>query len=152
MKKIILILMILMTVCSVAFANNVLDLNRWKLCSQGSISLSYFDTQSIRVRNSSVFSVWVCVLTSSPGEGCGFAVCKRNGIDKKEHYHFSFEDYDLDSYTATLRSIVIRDINGKTIFSTVFSTPTPSPVMPETVGETTMLTIKQYIDEHKINR
>jgi len=153
MRKTLLLLMVIMSICTSVFAEYKLDTNRWELYNVFNDEFfEFFDTQSIRIKSPSEFSAWTCKQFFDNGIECGFTVCKRKGIDKKRHFHFEYSDYNFDTYTSTTRSLVIRNSEGKTIDSTVFPNPTPSPVMPESVGETTMLQIKKYIDEHSNNQ
>ena len=149
MKHLLLLLMLVITVSSSAFAECNLDTDRWKYLGSTSNCAFYFDTVSLTDNKvSSSFEVWECHYYPGKYSDCELSLCKEKGKNTSEHYHYQLMEYDYNRRTYTLKSILMRDSHG-TAFS---SLEIPSylqqthKIPPDSDGEFVMQRIKDYID------
>ena len=152
MKRFLLLLLLLLTVCSSAFAECNLNQARWKYLYSTNEYGFYFDTLTLNVNSSgSTFEVWECNYFPGKVSACNWPNCKEKGLESSEHYHYVLTEYDYRKRTLTYKSFVGRDNNGKVIVS--YDEPSylqkTITIVPDTIGEVNFLAIKKYIDSQK---
>ena len=149
MKKVFVLLMFILSICSSAFAECNLDMNRWKpLVTNNNYSL-FFDTASIDVNDADTsFNVWECEYFSGNNTKCNFALCKERGLQSSEHYHYMLIEYNYKHRTIKSKSATLRDSNGKILLTHDYPLHLQKThsIVPDTAVETIMLKIKDYID------
>ena len=149
MKKVFVLLMFILSICSSAFAECNLDMNRWKpLVTNNNYSL-FFDTASIDVNDADTsFNVWECEYFSGNNTKCNFALCKERGLQSSEHYHYILTEYNYKHRTIKSKSATLRDSNGKILLTHDYPLHLQKThsIVPDTAVETIMLKIKDYID------
>lgn len=149
MKKVVILLMLLLAVCSSAFAKCNLDMNRWRYLASTSNYGVYFDTVSLDVnKGNSSFEVWTCTYYPGSYSNCAYSLCEEKGVHTSEHYHYTLSEYNYKQRTYNLKSILTRDNLGKVIFSADMPSflQKAEKLPPESDGEFIMERIKSYID------
>ena len=152
MKKFFILLMLLLTVCSSAFAECNLDQNRWKYLYSTDSYGFYFDTLTINEdKVKSLFEVWECNYFPGKVSACTWPQCKEKGLESAEHYHYVLSEYDYKQRTVNFKSFIGRDNKGNVIVS--YDKPSylqeATRIVPDTLGEMNLLLIKKYMDDNK---
>ncbi len=147
MKKIIVLLMVLLTMCSsvlakdkttkdekpkltkeeqrvlaeafAAMADSKLDLKRWTIIDGGDNGSFYvfIDEETVTAPYSDVLEVWVCYFFPAGKGGCGAKLCKEKKINTAKHYHYFRDSFDLLHLKSKCKSWVIRDESMKVVDS-----------------------------------
>ena len=87
--------MLILTICSSAFAECKLDMNRWKHMVTNDNCACYFDTVSLDVNNdNSSFDVWECMYFPGNYSKCTHPICIEKGWQSIEHYHYLLSEYN----------------------------------------------------------
>ena len=149
MKKLLVLLMLTMAICSSAFAECKLDMTRWKYIGSNNNCGFYCDTVSIDVNDDkSAFEVWECEYYPGNHSKCTLRTCEEKGIQSSEHYHYFLLRYNLKNRTFTTKSFSLRDSNGNILLTYDYPLHLQKTqnVVPDTSLETIMLRIKEHID------
>ncbi len=139
MKKIIVLLMVLLTMCSSVFAkdkttedeksklttrekllyadtllmmiDSKLDLKRWELID-ASVSEGYcilLDKETIAAPYSDTLEYWTCTFWQAGKGSCSDPVCKEKKINRAKHYHYARLRCGLRHLTIKPLALVRRD-------------------------------------------
>lgn len=149
MNKVLILLLVLLTACSSAFAKCNLDMNRWKYLGSSSNYSVYFDTVSLLVNEyKSSFEVWSCWYYPGGYSNCADSQCEEKGIHTSEHYHYYLEEFNYRERTSTFKSAITRDNLGKAISSVDMPSilQQAHKLSPDSSGEFIMQNVKEYID------
>lgn len=154
MKKLLLLIMVLITISSSVFAGEMhkilkgckLDTNRWLYLGHTPLLASFFDSQAVISKGPNKFEAVLCNYYYA-GNGCNFSICQAKKINKTKHYHFSTEDFDMNAKIILLKSLQIRDMNGKDIVSVALPPEKyiKGDILPKSDEEYMMLRIKSYV-------
>lgn len=149
MKRILVLLMLTMMICSSAFAECKLDMNRWKHLATTDNCACYFDTVSLDVNNdNSSFEVWECMYYPGNYSKCTHPLCLEKGLQSIEHYHYLLSEYNYKHRTCTSKRLMVRDGSGNGLYS--YDWPShlqkAEKLVPDSYVEYFMVKIKEYID------
>jgi hypothetical protein len=156
MKKLLVLLMVLLSVCSAAFAESLedvlkdckLDRNRWKVVEwfKAEKFVRLYDSQTVTVTGPGQFDA---VIMDYYYDGdCGKDSCN---LRKNRHYHSEKWGFDTTKATGTLRSFDTRDIDGNVVDSYDYSAKMQisSPVKRKSIEDRTMQKIKEPLKSNK---
>lgn len=149
LKKILLFALLFVSFTTSVFAEFNLDESRWKWLFSTDQYGCYYDRKTAKIKSASTFEVWTCEYY--PGHSsCGDSDCVNARINNAEHYHYWLTEFNSNRYTYTAKYLLIRDTNGNVIDSIDGSSyAKPSSIMPDSVGEDTMLKIKQDLYKNR---
>ena len=141
--------MLILTICSSAFAECKLDMNRWKHMVTNNNCACYFDTVSLDVNNdNSSFEVWECMYFPGNYSKCTNRTCIEKGWTSIEHYHYVLSEYNYKHRTNTTKRLIVRDSNENDLLS--YEWPLhlqkAEKLVPNSYVEFFMVKIKEYID------
>lgn len=156
MKKLMLLVMLLLTICSSAFAESIddvlkdckLDRNRWKVVewSKADNYVRFYDSESVSVTGPGQFEAIIYDYFYSGI--CKSDSCKQRG---NKHYHSEKVGFNATKSTSILRSISTKDVNENTIDS--FEYPAKMQIAAEfnkkSIEAKTMLKIKDSLKNDK---
>lgn len=176
MKKFFIMLTVVMTICSTAFAKTnpeanddalkeyiktyldcysgcKLAVDRWEDSGIGNNYkyLRFFDTETITFRTPDVFDVWICDYMTGK-QSCDTDECKEAKIDTAKHYHYARLRFDSSAYTCSLLTIMVKDTqNEKIIKSLTFPSyvDTTATIIPESMAEATYRSVQKYLQKKK---
>ena len=156
MKKLMLLVMLLLTICSSAFAESIddvlkdckLDRNRWKVVewSKADNYVRFYDSESVSVTGPGQFETIIYDYFYS-------AICKSDSCKQRgnKHYHSEKVGFNATKSTSILRSISTKDANENTIDS--FEYPAKMQIAAEfnkkSIEAKTMLKIKDSLKNDK---
>ena len=156
MKKVLVLFMVLLSVCSAAFAESLedvlkdckLDRNRWKVVEwfKAEKFVRFYDSQAVAVTGSGQFDA---VLMDYYYDGdCGKSSCKQSG---NKHYHSEKWGFNTSASTGTLRSFDTRDLDGNVVDSYNYPAKMQiaSPLKRNSTEAKTMLKIKEPLKNNK---
>ena len=156
MKKVLVLLIILLSVCSIAFAENLddvlkdckLDKSHWKVVEWVKTErfVRLYDSASVSVVGSGQFEV---VIMDYYYEGdCGKDSCKLRGT---KHYHSEKWLFNIIESTGTLLSFETRDIDGNVVDSYKYPAKMqmPEDIKRNSVKGKTMLKAKDVVKDNK---
>lgn len=149
MKKLLVLIMLTISICSSAFAECNLDMNRWKPTGSSNNCIFYYDTVSLDISDDkSSFDVWECEYYPGTHSKCTWDTCKEKGIQSSEHYHYFLFGYNLKYRTVTTKSILLRDSKGTILMTYDYPLHLQKTqnVIPDTSLEGLMIKVKDYID------
>ena len=168
MKKFLVLLILILTVCSSTFAKNETDttkntvikidealqacklnLGRWLYSNMSSdySFLKFFDTETIISKNDDVFEVWVCDYYTGI-KSCNYVDCKKAKIDYSKHYHYSRTRFNSSAFTFRTLSLMVKDSQNENIISSVtipLHIQHDTPIPPESMAEGTLIEIRKYL-------
>lgn len=120
MKKLILLVTLLLTVCSSVFAESMedvlkdckLDRSRWKIVewSEADNFVRFYDPGSVSVTGPGQFDVTI-------NDYYYGATCRKNSCSQlgSKHYHIETWGFNTTKSTGTLRSFSLEDANQDTV-------------------------------------
>ena len=123
MKKVLILVMLLLAICSSAFATCNIDLDRWKLIVPTERTLIYFDRQTAKKSGPTSFSTWLCYYYAGVKSDCCNSICIEKGYNKKEHYHYLSVGYDYEASTISLKELLKKDDQGNVFHSYRYPDP-----------------------------
>ncbi len=156
MKKLMLLVMLLLTVCSSAFAESIddvlkdckLDRNRWKVVewSKADNFVRFYDSESVSVTGPGQFET---VIYDYFYNGiCNSDSCKQRG---NKHFHSEKLGFNVTKSTSTLHSFATKDANENVIDS--FEYPAKMQIASEfnkkSIEAKTMLKINDSLKNDK---
>ena len=149
LKKILFFALLFVSFTTSVFAECNLDESRWKWLFSIDQYGCYYDRNTAKIKSASTFEVWTC--DYYPGHSsCNSPECVNSRINNTEHYHYWLTEFNSNRYTYTAKYLLIRDTNGNVIDSIDGSSyAKPSSIMPDSVGEDTMLKIKQDLYKNR---
>lgn len=156
MKRLMVLVMLLLTVCTSAFAESIddvlkdcrLDRNRWKVVEwfKADNYVRFYDSESISVTGPGQFETIIYDYFYSGI--CKSDSCKQRG---NKHYHSEKVGFNSTKSTSILRSISTKDANENTIDS--FDYPAKMQIAAEfnkkSIEAKTMLKIKDSLKNDK---
>ena len=156
MKKFMLFLMLLLTVCSSAFAESIdgvlkdckLDKTRWIVVewSKADNFVRFYDSTSVTVTGPSQFDV--VISDYYYGNTCNSDSCKQRG---NKHYHSEKWRFNTTQSTGTLRSMTTKDLDENVVSS--YDIPAKMQVESElnkkSIEAKTMQKIKALLKDDK---
>ena len=156
MKKVLVLLMVLLSVCSTAFAEGLedvlkdckLDRSRWKVVEwfKAEKFVRLYDSQAVAVISPGQFDV--VIYDYYYGNVCEKSNCQQQG---KRHYHSAKWGFNTSSSTGTLRSFETRDIDGNVVDSYNYPAKMQiaSPLKRNSTEAKTMQKIKEPLKNNK---
>ena len=156
MKKLMMLVMLLLTICSSAFAESIddvlkdckLDRNRWKVVEWCKVDnyVRFYDSKSVSVTGPGQFET--IIYDYFYNGTCNSDSCKQRG---NKHYHSEKVGFNATKSTSTLRSFATKDANENTIDS--FEYPAKMQIAAEfnkkSIEAKTMLKIKDSLKNDK---
>jgi len=156
MKKLMLLVLLLLTVCSSVFAESIddvlkdckLDRNRWKIVEwfKSDRFVRFYDSESVSVTGPGQFETIIYDYFYSGI--CNSENCKQRG---NKHYHSEKVGFNATKSTSTLRSISTKDSNENVIDS--YDYPIKLQIASEfdkkSIEAKTMLKIKDSLKNNK---
>ena len=151
-----MLVMLLLTVCSSAFAESIddvlkdckLDRNRWKVVEWCKVDnyVRFYDSKSVSVTGPGQFET--IIYDYFYNGTCNSDSCKQRG---NKHYHSEKVGFNATKSTSTLRSFATKDANENTIDS--FEYPAKMQIAAEfnkkSIEAKTMLKIKDSLKNDK---
>ena len=120
MQKLMVLVMLMLTICTSAFAESVedvlkdckLDKNRWKVVEwfKEDNFVRFYDSKSVSYPGPGQFDAEICDYYY--GATCRENNCKQVGT---KHYHTEKWSFNPDKSTGTLRAFATKDANGNTV-------------------------------------
>ena len=156
MKKLMLLVMLLLTFCSSAFAESVddilkdckLDRSRWQVVEWFKTEkfVRFYDTSSISVTGQEQFDV--VIYDYFYGNDCGVENCKHR---RSRHYHSEKLGYDTKALTKTLKYFDEQDENQNIVTSFAYPSNLQIPLSfkRKSIDEKTMLKAKELVKNDK---
>ena len=156
MKKLLVLLMVLFSICSSVFAESFedvlkdckLDRSRWKVVEWFKVEkfVRLYDSQTVTVTGPGQFDA---VIMDYYYDGdCGKDSCK---FRKNRHYHSEKWGFDTTKATGTLRSFDTRDLDGNVVDSYNYppKMQIASPLKRNSTEVKTMQKIKEPLKNNK---
>ena len=156
MKKLMLLVMLLLTVCSSAFAESIddvlkdckLDRNRWKVVewSKADHFVRFYDSDSVSVTGPGQFEV--IINDYYYGSTCRKDNCAQLG---SKHYHIEKWGFNTAKATGTLRSFSLKDANQETVDAYEYPTSMQiaTDINKKSIEAKTVLKIKDSLKNDK---
>ena len=155
MKKLLVCFLLLMAVCTSAFANETdmaikeskLDTKRWVpiVVLPGTKMIVLFDSQDVRNTGSGQLETVMCQY-SSGGTDCSYPVCKEKKLEMTRHYHYMKIEFDTKAREMTTKSFEARDKDNRRVVAMEIPPGQylRSPIPPNSVLESMMLKAQGY--------
>lgn len=156
MKKLMLLVMLLLTVCSSAFAESIddvlkdckLDRNHWKVVewSKADHFVRFYDSDSVSVTGPGQFEV--IINDYYYGSTCRKDNCAQLG---SKHYHIEKWGFNTANATGTLRSFSLKDANQETVDAYEYPTSMQiaTDINKKSIEAKTVLKIKDSLKNDK---
>ena len=156
MKKLMLLVTLLLTICSSAFAESIddvlkdckLDRNRWKVVewSKADHFVRFYDSESVTVTDPGQFEV--IINDYYYGSTCRKDNCAQLG---SKHYHIEKWGFNTAKATGTLRSFSLKDANQETVDAYEYPTSMQiaTDINKKSIEAKTMLKIKDSLKNDK---
>ena len=156
MKKLMLLVMLLLTVCSSAFAESIVDVlkdckldrNRWKVVewSKADHFVRFYDSESVSVTGPGQFEV--IINDYYYGSTCRKDNCAQLG---SKHYHIEKWGFNTANATGTLRSFSLKDANQETVDAYEYPTSMQiaTDINKKSIEAKTVLKIKDSLKNDK---
>lgn len=156
MKKLMLLVMLLLTVCSSAFAESIddvlkdckLDRNHWKVVewSKADYFVRFYDSDSVSVTGPGQFEV--IINDYYYGSTCRKDNCAQLG---SKHYHIEKWGFNTANATGTLRSFSLKDANQETVDAYEYPTSMQiaTDINKKSIEAKTVLKIKDSLKNDK---
>ena len=156
MKKLMMLVMLLLTICSSAFAESIddvlkdckLDRSRWKVVEwcKADNYVRFYDSKSVSVTGPGQFET--IIYDYFYNGTCNSDSCKQRG---NKHYHSEKVGFNTTKSTSTLRSFATKDANENVIDS--YDYPAKMQIAAEfnkkSIEAKTMLKIKDSLKNDK---
>ena len=176
MKKIIVLLMLLLTMCSSVLAkaeqpskmteeeqkldaktiatilDSNLDLKRWVLVTISTNDDYFFiDKETVVAPYSDRLEYWLCQFRPGGKGSCGAPWCKEKKMDTAKHYHYIRYSCDLRHLKQKITSGSTRDESMKLIESVDIPSyvQKENDIFPGSLGEMAMLKAKEIASQKK---
>lgn len=156
MKKILVLLIVLLSICSAAFAESLedvlkdckLDRSRWKVVEwfKAEKFVRFYDSQAVAVTGPGQFDT--VIMDYFYDGDCGKSSCKQSG---NKHYHSEKWGFNTTASTGTLRSFDTRNIDENVVDSYEYPAKMQiaSPLKRNSTEAKTMQKIKEPLKNNK---
>ena len=156
MQKLMVLVMLMLTICTSAFAESVedvlkdckLDKNRWKVVEwfKEDNFVRFYDSQSVSYPGPGQFDAEICDYYY--GATCRENNCKQVGT---KHYHTEKWGFNPDKSTGTLRAFATKDANGNTVvfYNYPANMQIANQIKSKSIEGRTMLKVKDLLKGNK---